>query len=308
MGFPKSFLRQFFFLGFLVLSQMAGADEAALQAKYDAIDQTSDRAKDFLTADERADLLERVASNPIAALAKEHEYDPSGDIGFCFGRAMPAHLTARKLGLKEGGIRKLFVIGDLRSGDTPEWRFHVTTLVIGEDNHWYAIDPIMNAPIGPGTPMKPQDWIATVQSVWDKTQKAHFYIVERNSIMPNMTVMPASSAEENGDRIIELGFKPEGKTGFEISPFADKTAYRVSLAAQENYFLHANTDATANRFHFAQLDMTVLKNGTSHPRLFDFHNYFGDLLTNLSALLPVTSPEHLQAARAASLSLRVDRL
>lgn len=273
--------RSFILFLLLFTSLAVAAEQSVIQAAYDQLDKQSEQTKTYLTSEERTQLLYLVVTNPVATLSKEAEYDPNGDIGFCFGRAMTAHLIARKLHLQETSIRKLFIIGDLRSGANPEWRFHVTTLVLGEDGNWYAIDPIMRAPIGPGTPMPTENWIATVQSVWDKNKKAFLYVVDRNVVMPNMTLMPATSGDESGDRVIEFKFDPSTKAGFEPLLFGDKKTYRVSPAAQESYFLHADSGVSANRFNFLRLDMTVLKNGVTHPRLFDFRNYFADLLSNL---------------------------
>ena len=88
-----------------------------------------------------AQLYAGLVRNPVSRLERLDEYDPSGAIGFCYGRAMSAQLMASRLGLETKSIRKLFIVGDLRSNPAKrDWRFHVTTIVRNDRGEWIALD------------------------------------------------------------------------------------------------------------------------------------------------------------------------
>lgn len=248
-------------------------EQKELVQKYQAVESTLVTQK-VLSPAERHNLFVKTSTHPVANLDALEKYDPSGEIGFCFGRAMTAHLLAKKMGLDSASIRKLFIIGDLRSGDDPEWRFHVTTAVLGEDNQWYAIDPIMLPPMAPGTAISIERWMQIVQSVWDKNQKAHFYWVNPDSIVPDIRTVPAPE-KETGERIIELIFDPSKQEGFTKIEFGKGPAYEVSEERQNELFLRV-TDSSRDSFPFLKLTI----NETAE---YDFKGYFVDLLADLTA-------------------------
>lgn len=96
-------------------------------------------------------LIERITQNPVAGPAKRGRYDPRGNMGFCFGRAMTAHLLALESGVHKDSVLKLFAVGSFKTGDT-SWRYHVTTIVRGVDGDWWTIDTVF------GYPMRPAEW------------------------------------------------------------------------------------------------------------------------------------------------------
>jgi hypothetical protein len=102
---------------------------------------------------EANDLYQRVVKHPVANLNNTVKYDPKGQgIGYCFGRAMAAHLEALfNMDLKNSSIRKLFAVGSLQTGQT-KWGWHVTAVVKAKEGGWWAIDPII------GSPIKAEDW------------------------------------------------------------------------------------------------------------------------------------------------------
>ena len=99
----------------------------------------------------------------------------NNDIGFCFGRAMAFHLQALRSGLRKEGIQKLWVVGDLKRGEVA-WSYHVTTIVMGVDGVWYAMDPFF------GRQMPAHEWVAIMRNEFDakgtmrlfKTEAARF--------------------------------------------------------------------------------------------------------------------------------------
>ena len=117
--------------------------------------------KNHINVSQAKILYKAVANHPVASLRNYSKYDPGNNgIGYCFGRAMTAHLEALwnpELKVNNKAIRKLFALGKLQTG-TASWRYHVTTIVKASDNGWWAIDPIM------GEPIKADVWYSRMRS------------------------------------------------------------------------------------------------------------------------------------------------
>lgn len=230
-------------------------------------------SKKFLKEVERERLFRNARFHKVAALEKLSKYDPSGQIGFCFGRAMTVHLLARKMGLEDASVRKLFIIGDLRQGSEPEWRFHVTTLVKGEDGAWWAVDPIMQPPLAWGGSMKMEEWMRTVQSTWDKKKAAHFYLVDNSTIIPDLRNVPDPD-KETGEKLIEVAFDPKKQSaGFSEKSIEEFKYSEVDLKSQHRFFTNSFEEGKEDRFQYLGINI----NGQNY----DYLNYFVDLLTEL---------------------------
>lgn len=213
-------------------------------------------------------LFRKTSTHPVAATSQVSHYDPASYVGFCFGRAMTAHLIARRMGVHPSAVKKLFIVGDMRTAaaTTTQWRFHVTTIVKGRgESDWYAIDPIMYRVM----PMR--DWIDHVRATWDLGRKAHFYVVHSSVVIPDVRIVPPV-ATETGERIIELSFRPDGKPGFTRRSDLGHNCWEANIQAAERYFL----DATEQNepFDFAGIQI----NG----KAVTYRNYFHDLMTSFS--------------------------
>lgn len=267
------FLALVFLLPFIALGE--GDKEACQQ--YEGLEENSQtETKDFLNLRERERLLDQVSSHPVTSLSNLTKYDPQGFVGFCFGRAMGAHLMGRKMGLRRDSIRKLFIIGDLRSGPDPEWRFHVTTLVRGaEDKAWHAIDPIMTYPIANGKPLRLESWVAAVQKVWDKEKKAKLYMTSSWVVFPDVTQNPDGAT---GNHIIELVFDPADKKGFTPGTQGKVLYYELDRGAEDTYMISVR-EPEKDRFNFE--GVTIDKNFIS------YNGYFIKLLGDLSGVSPI---------------------
>ncbi len=97
-----------------------------------------------------------VSLNKVASLNAIDKYDPRGDIGYCFGRATAAHLQLLSSGVSKNSIRKVWAIGTFDAGNNT-WRYHVSTIVKGDNNKWYTIDPIFDEPL------ELSEWIKEMQ-------------------------------------------------------------------------------------------------------------------------------------------------
>lgn len=208
-------------------------------------------------------LFNAVSSNKVAALDRLSHYDPTGAIGFCFGRAMAAHLIASRMGLKRSSAGKAFIIGDLKSGQTTEWRFHVTALVRGADSEWYAIDPVMKKP------MTLRSWIGEVRSIWDRTVKARVYLTPPDAVLPDLRAVPPAGREKSR-HIIELSFRPDGRRGFAASSEYGPLVFKVGPRAAERFFTGVHEDSRSGRFDFSGI--------TINGKRYDYKGYFPDLV------------------------------
>lgn len=264
------------------------ADDGDIFRKYQQIEESLPETLVGLTQVQREALFKQVSQHPVTDLNAIGKYDPNGYIGFCFGRAMGVHLMARKMGLHRESIRKLFIVGDLRSGPDPEWRFHVTTLVKGTDGKWWAVDPIMTWPVSNGRPLLVHQWMETVQRVWDKPRKAKFYITESATVMPDVTKDPDGTT---GEHIIELGFEPLSFEGFKVEKYNGREVFRMDVEAEETFMLTARETGN-DRFNFSGLE--IKGNEIS------YRDYFRDLMTDLTEHSKARAIA-LAAARSSSL-------
>lgn len=239
---------------------------------YEHLHQQSPNAHAHLDAQKQKLLFQWVAHHPVTSLTQLGKYDPQGIIGFCFGRSMAAHLMARKMQLNRASIRKLFVVGDLRSGKEPEWRFHNTLLVLGQDRRWYAIDPVMSYPIGPGGPVEVNQWMDIVQTVWDKHNKAKFYLTSVHAILPDVRRDPHGTT---GEFLIETGFDPSGKAGFKPMQVGSRTLYQTTADGEDQHFISVRGKP---RFRFDGLAVG--------GQWIDYNGYFFDLMDDLYHVRP----------------------
>lgn len=289
------FLRVFVALVVLPLLASAAAPptEDEIFARYAEIETRSSQYKGTFGEAERKRLFDRVANDPVASLDAVDKYDPQGIVGFCFGRAMAAHLYARRAGLNYGSVAKLFIVGDLRSGKDPEWRFHVTTIVKGHEGKWYAIDPIMTPPMAPGGPLPVEEWIRIVKGVWDKDDKANLYVTEAGIVFPDIT---ADADGKSGDKIIELGFEPSKRAGFQSVKLGKYNAYTVTRDAAVEYFIGNSIIDPEGRFKFLGIQIpSLVKLGL--PPDVDYHGYFVDSIDEVYQT-PVAQALSMQRTRS----------
>lgn len=271
----------------------AAAIQLSVYQAYQAIAAAGEaEGKASLTPVEVQTAFNLVKRHPVADIAVVDRYDTNGEIGFCYGRAMASYLLVKQAGLADSSIRKLFIIGDMRSNPAnPEWRFHVTLLVrrqVRPSNPavtaWYAIDPIFSRPL----PV--EEWIRQVRNTWDNWQPtsgerraAKLYLAPAGTIMPDIRLFAPTPAAETGQRVIELSFNPAGRAGFQPSSMFGDSVNQIDSAAAAQYFLvHQDpvqlpVQPTNTTFDFLSLHLTV-ETAPPTPVHYDYRGYFTDLL------------------------------
>ena len=103
-----------------------------------------------------------LVEHPVAKEQNVSPFDPNGDLGYCFGRALLVHSLLRKKKIPQRDIAKLFIVGKLTYRHLM-WDFHVTTLVRGQDKGWWAIDSLYEKPLPATEWMKRAENLATNQ-------------------------------------------------------------------------------------------------------------------------------------------------
>lgn len=224
-----------------------------------------------LTSDQIKTLFKNVRNNPVTRVEMLSKYDPKGIIGFCFGRSMAAHLMARQIGLAKDSIKKIFTVGHLGNNGKLEWRFHVTTIVMGEivkgEKDWIAIDP------GAPGPMTITKWLEWVHLVWDTDKKTTFYITPANAIIPDLSIVPDLN-DESGEYLIEFKFDPQEHPQFfrRIPKFESKIFF-TRLIAADHYFALAKSDAN-HPFYMDKIGINDFE--------ISYNGYFEDLMKYLA--------------------------
>lgn len=281
--------------------------QAKVKALYTQIIEQSPNSKDSLTTAEINKLADFLKNHPVAgpAFTKKYDHQPTGigngEIGFCFGRAMTVHLGARRMGLSDSSIQKIFIAGNLKNNKV-RWRFHMATLVRDSDRNWRVVDPVA-ASAGGSLVSSPGEWMTTIKNHYDLPDgkdESKFYVTTPDAIMVDMSVIPATldiEAHQDllGDRLINVTFDPI-KPGFDVVSAseipADFPLYRVSGDAKNQYFVNVTeplmSDVALFDFDFFRFSTVILlqPDATSQrilplPRSYDYNNYFVDLMESL---------------------------
>lgn len=289
-------LRLFAFDAFAVTEPATVSAQKQMWDRWENIVFNSENLLPALDASQRRQLLQEVTNNEVAKFSALKIYDPpqndrpDSEIGYCFGRAMAAHLIARKMGLEESSMKKIFAAGDMQN-NTVRWRFHMATLVRGEDSKYYAIDPIIpkmvqRYNVKHGTQLDPLDpvddsfWTVLISENYDNTSKIlekypelsenpdftgtiKFYEAPTDTIMVDMREVPATLDVENGERIIEILFDPGSKSGFTPVYFPEDPSGKVgywsvdSAEAARRYFM-VKEEPLTDQFSFFSLSVDIL--------------------------------------------------
>lgn len=133
-------------------------------------------------------ILNSMKGHPIIGLEAMKTYDPTGQIGFCFGRATYVHLELLQHKVDSTRIIKIFAVGGL-DVDGNAWDFHVATATQDNQGTWWVIDSLFNQL----TPIA--DWMYEVGR-WDANKRypmMRFYFTNAAKFQ----VLPGSYDSEN---------------------------------------------------------------------------------------------------------------
>ena len=244
-----------------------------LTSEYIHFDESPATEKTFLTVEELQLALKRTSENPVSKLEKVPFYDPQNLTGFCFGRSLTAQLEARQLGLHPDSIKNLFIVGDLkqRGAENTEWRFHVTTVAMGPDNTWYALDPIFGL-------MTQAQWIEATRKIWDTwylddetkdAPQSKLYLVNRHAVLPNIVDFKPPE-QETGELLVDLSFDPQDRAGFAVREDMGNNIYELDDSAMEEFFIAAVEENPDEQFDFLELK-------TNFGLTIGYNDYFVDL-------------------------------
>lgn len=264
-------------------------DQELMLERYKALVVNPANAKTSMSVDQRKELLKIISQDSVASLASISLYDPPqndqpiGEIGYCYGRAMAGHLYARKLGLDDNSIKKIFAAGDMQNG-TVRWRFHMATVVPDENGKLFAVDPIMpglirrynnefQTDLDPMNPLDIETWMKIVKKYYDNTEAilaknpgladnpdfkgtVKFYLTNSEPIMVDMREVPANLELENGRRIIEVLFNPDNHSGFTKLP-GEEFFYEVDDPLTLRAFFTTPEESLADQFNFYRMDVDI---------------------------------------------------
>ncbi|GEM_PF-1551548 len=236
---------------------------------YHAILRDSSGTMKALSAKEQQYLYDLVEAGSVTSIRALGKYDPEHQTGFCFGRAMAVHLMARRMGLREESIRKLFVVGCLGSGGKTEWRFHVATMVKGDDGAWHALE--MNVAKGP---LSAPEWVREMHRVWDPEQKARLYVTSPSWVLPDVRTFRDLS-EEKGTELIELSFDPSHREGFRCCSNYGVELVEIDDCNARRYFIGTDEEKQ-DSFDFGK----IVING----EIYRYRGYFDDMLKGLKEM------------------------
>ncbi len=133
--------------------------------------------KDYFALGES--VLKSVRSNPVARLESSQSFDPSGQLGFCFGRALLVHYELLKAGVKQEDLGKVFVAGQLRVG-AQMWNFHVAVVALDSKKNYLVIDPLLEKPVSLS------EWraITSAYDIKGSLSRARFYVTDPRKFLP----------------------------------------------------------------------------------------------------------------------------
>ncbi len=127
----------------------------------------------FISPETSQEVLTKLVANPVASSSQSNKYDPKGNIGFCFGRAMFVNLELAYRRFDRDSIKKIFAIGPMETGGSVRWEWHVATIVqsINEkaEEEWLAIDSVTGL-------VTLNDWYEIVYNRFSVDQKLKVYI------------------------------------------------------------------------------------------------------------------------------------
>lgn len=118
-------------------------------------------------------------SHPASRRAAAAAYDPTGAIGFCFGRAAFVQSLMLAAGARQSDLAKIFAIGPLKVGPTV-WTYHMATMVRDDGGNWWVVDNLFDHL------MPVEEWMgmAALFDVKPSLPQVRFYVTDPRKFQP----------------------------------------------------------------------------------------------------------------------------
>ncbi len=146
-----------------------GNNERTFSALQEIADKGNLSKGNCYTDSELNNLFQQKIKNQ-SVIRNQKAYDPNRVIGFCFGRALIAHL--KSVELKPGvPVLKIWTVGALSAGSI-HWSFHTSAMVLACNRKWYALDTLFNKPASLA------EWIAKTKNYYHASPQ-NFIVVTR---------------------------------------------------------------------------------------------------------------------------------
>lgn len=136
---------------------------------------SSDTEYAMLAAQVRKD----VTAHPVAGIAATHGLPNSGEIGYCFGRALLAHRELLRHGVPQSELVKVFALGELMM-EGQFWNFHVAIGVRDRQHGLLIVDALQERVL----PVS--QWMERVQGYDIKKpfSRVRFYLTDPRKFLP----------------------------------------------------------------------------------------------------------------------------
>lgn len=131
----------------------------------------------WITKEQAESVRKLMKNHPVVGERSIEKYDPNGNFGFCFGRAIWAHLELLRRNVSKQSIKKVFVVGEMDDKESPLWDYHVATAVKGPDDVWWVIDTWVNKV------MTVEEWYNEMNKM-STDDRLRLYVTEPNRIGP----------------------------------------------------------------------------------------------------------------------------
>jgi hypothetical protein len=138
-----------------------------------------------------AKVLTQLKTHPTANLDATAGYDESGQIGFCFGRAMLAHYWLLKEGIQQNDLAKIFLFGELMV-NRQLWRFHVAVILRDKKDGFIVVDPLFEQVL----PL--QEWLQKTSDfdIKGKFSRAKYYVTDPRKFLPSFGMYHQTQLED----------------------------------------------------------------------------------------------------------------
>lgn len=228
-----------------------------------------------ISAEEADEFLEFAQWHPQSSPYIVAHWDPEGQIGFCFGRAMAVDLEARFRGLDRNAIAKAWVVGQMKLG-TSEWAWHVTTILYSHELGWVAIDPIYDEVISI------EEWYEDMQAANRKAghDDLRIYFTQSQRFGPS-----ARGEWDSLGRYVNRQIKDDFYNGFfeallEVSRKASNLATRI-----QNIYNNRSSELLEEGIRLEDLRYFIRKEGELRPSSLQFLEFDPEYSQEVYALM-----------------------